>query len=57
MERGSAVSESVCAPGLGGTVLSAGCSQTPGVLSEKPRFVQIVSTVTGLPVGIKVEQR
>ena len=40
VERGSAGSESVCAPDLGGTVLSAGCSQTPGVLSERPRFVQ-----------------
>ena len=40
VERGSAVSESVCAPGLGGTVLSAGCSQTSGALNEKPHFVQ-----------------
>ena len=47
VERGSAVSESVCAPDLGGTVLSAGCSQTPGVLNEKPHFVQREGMLVG----------
>ena len=47
VERGSAVSESVYAPGLGVTVLSAGCSQTPEVLNEKPHFVQREGMLVG----------
>ena len=41
------MSERVCMPELDGTVLPAGCSQTPGVLSEKPHFVQREGMLVG----------
>ena len=47
VERGIVVSERVCPPKFDGTVLPAGCSQTPGVLSEKPHFVQREGMLVG----------